>query len=150
MAGVLEFIVGPWGAALVSLGLVVSVGGAFLELDPSVRRDTLYLRQGWTFPRWFAGRTPALAQELAMGDQQPDPAVPPLNYFSQNAYDFFLSIASVAILPPYVFSGAYALNWRSGETYGAGTEARNRDMVVGALATIYGIWLIYAARLSTS
>ena len=32
-----------------------------------------------------------------------------VSYFSQNAYHFFYFIASVAILPPYVFSGAYAL-----------------------------------------
>ena len=31
MAGVLEQVVGPWGAALISLGLIVSVAGAFLS-----------------------------------------------------------------------------------------------------------------------
>ncbi|HSY85673.1 MAG TPA: arginine-ornithine antiporter, partial [Verrucomicrobiae bacterium] len=32
--------------------------------------------------------------------------------------------------------------------YGAGDRSRNRDMMVGALATIYGIWLVYAAGFS--
>jgi arginine:ornithine antiporter/lysine permease len=71
-----------------------------------------------------------------------------LSFFSKNAYNFFYFIASVAILPPYVFSGAYALKLAIlGETYGAGDGSRNRDMIVGAIATIYGLWLVYAAGL---
>ncbi len=31
MAGVLEHVVGPWGAGLINLGLIISVGGAFLS-----------------------------------------------------------------------------------------------------------------------
>ncbi|HVM80059.1 MAG TPA: hypothetical protein VMU06_13640 [Stellaceae bacterium] len=32
-----------------------------------------------------------------------------------------------------------------GETYERGGAGRNRDIVVGGLATIYGVWLCYAA-----
>src|SRR5262249_23188423 len=71
-----------------------------------------------------------------------------LSFFSKNAYNFFYFIASVAILPPYVFSGAYALKLAlSGETYAAGDRSRSRDLIVGAIATLYGIWLVYAAGL---
>jgi arginine:ornithine antiporter/lysine permease len=69
-----------------------------------------------------------------------------LSYFSQSAYQFFYFIASVAILPPYVFSGAYALKLAlTGEGYKAGDKARAGQIIVGAIATLYGIWLIYAA-----
>jgi arginine:ornithine antiporter/lysine permease len=68
--------------------------------------------------------------------------------FSQSAYQFFYFIASVAILPPYVLSGAYALKLAlSGEGYGPDAAGRKKDMLVGALATIYGLWLVYAAGL---
>ena len=68
-----------------------------------------------------------------------------LSFFSKSAYQFFYFIASVAILPPYVLSGAYALKLAlSGDGYGSG-ESRTRDVVVGAAATIYGLWLVYAA-----
>jgi arginine:ornithine antiporter/lysine permease len=54
----------------------------------------------------------------------------------------------VAILPPYVFSGAYALKLAlTGETYEGDPGKRTRDIVIGALATIYGVWLCYAAKL---
>ena len=72
-----------------------------------------------------------------------------LSFFSKNAYQFFYFIASVAILPPYVLSGAYALKLAlSGEGYGTGDRSRNWDVLVGALATLYGLWLVYAAGLN--
>jgi arginine:ornithine antiporter/lysine permease len=72
-----------------------------------------------------------------------------LSFFSKNAYQFFYFIASVAILPPYVLSGAYALKLAlSGEGYGADDRSRNWDILVGALATVYGLWLVYAAGLN--
>ena len=72
-----------------------------------------------------------------------------LSFFSKSAYQFFFFIASVAILPPYVLSGAYALKLAlSGEGYGAGDHSRNRDLLVGGLATAYGLWLVYAAGLN--
>jgi len=72
-----------------------------------------------------------------------------LSLFSKSAYQFFYFIASVAILPPYVFSGAYALKLAlSGETYGSADRRRTRDIIIGAIATLYGLWLVYAAGLS--
>jgi len=71
-----------------------------------------------------------------------------LSLFSKSAYQFFYFIASVAILPPYVFSGTYAFKLAlTGETYAVGDRGRNRDIAVGALATVYGLWLVYAAGL---
>ena len=72
-----------------------------------------------------------------------------LSFFSKSAYQFFYFIASVAILPPYVLSGAYALKLAlSGEGYGASDRSRNQDILIGALATLYGLWLVYAAGLN--
>jgi arginine:ornithine antiporter/lysine permease len=65
--------------------------------------------------------------------------------YASSTYLALFYIASTAILVPYVLSGAYALKLAlSGEGYRA-DEGRGRDMFTGALATIYGVWLIYAA-----
>jgi arginine:ornithine antiporter/lysine permease len=149
MAGVFESVVGSWGAAIINLGLIVSVGGAFLSWTLLCAEIPYTCGKDGTFPKWFAGEnakgspanslwvTNCLIQLFLI-----------LSFFSKNAYNFFYFIASVAILPPYVFSGAYALKLAiSGETYGAGDRSRNRDMIVGAIATIYGLWLVYAAGL---
>lgn len=146
MAGVFESLVGPWGAALINIGLIVSVGGAFLSWTLLCAEIPFTCGRDGTFPKWFAAEnakgspvnalwaTNILIQLFLV-----------LSYFSQSAYQFFYFIASVAILPPYVFSGAYALKLAlSGEDYRPG-ENRRRDAIIGAIATIYGVWLIYAA-----
>ncbi len=147
MAGVLQPLVGQWGAALIDAGLIISVGGAFLSWTLLCSEIPYTCGRDGTFPRWFAAdnengspvnslwATNILIQLFLV-----------LSFFSASAYQFFYFIASVAILPPYVFSGAYALKLAlSGETYQRGAPGRNRDITVGALATLYGIWLVYAA-----
>lgn len=148
MAGVFEPLVGAWGAGLINLGLVVSVGGAFLSWTLLCAEIPYTCGKDGTFPRWFAAEnaagSPVNSLWVTNGLIQ---VFLILSLFSQSAYEFFYSIASVAILPPYVLSGAYALKLAlTGEGYESG-ESRNRDMVVGALATIYGLWLVYAAGL---
>ena len=54
MAGVLERLVGAWGAALISIGLVVSVGGAFLSWTMLCAEIPYVAARTATFPRWFA------------------------------------------------------------------------------------------------
>jgi arginine:ornithine antiporter / lysine permease len=150
MAGVFEPVVGSWGAGLISLGLIISVGGAFLSWTLLCAEIPYVCGKDGTFPKWFAGEnakgSPMNSLWVTNGLIQ---LFLVLSYFSADAYNFFYFIASVAILPPYVFSGAYALKLAlTGETYGAGDGGRNRDIVVGAVATIYGLWLVYAAGLT--
>jgi arginine:ornithine antiporter / lysine permease len=148
MAGVFEPLVGSWGAALINLGLMVSVGGAFLSWTLLCAEIPFTCGRDGTFPKWFAREnengspanslwaTNILIQLFLI-----------LSFFSQSAYQFFYFIASVAILPPYVLSGAYALKLAlAGDSYGP-SESRGRDILVGALSTIYGLWLVYAAGL---
>jgi arginine:ornithine antiporter / lysine permease len=149
MAGVFEPIVGSWGAALINLGLIVSVGGAFLSWTLLCAEIPYTCAKDGTFPKWFGGEnangSPVNSLWATNGLIQ---AFLILSLFSQSAYHFFYFIASVAILPPYVFSGAYALKLAlSGETYGAADPSRRKDVIVGVVATLYGIWLVYAAGL---
>jgi arginine:ornithine antiporter / lysine permease len=150
LAGVFEPIVGSWGAALINLGLIISVGGAFLSWTLLCAEIPYICGKDGTFPKWFAGEnskgSPANSLWVTNTSIQ---LFLILSYFSRNAYNFFYFIASVAILPPYVFSGAYALKLAvTGETYGEVGPARRRDAIIGLVATIYGVWLVYAAGLN--
>ena len=149
MAGVFEPIVGSWGAALINLGLIISVGGAFLSWTLLCAEIPYTCGKDGTFPKWFAQEnhkgSPANSLWATNGLIQ---LFLILSLFSQSAYHFFYFIASVAILPPYVFSGAYALKLAlTGEGYGASDRSRQKDLIVGAVATLYGVWLVYAAGL---
>jgi arginine:ornithine antiporter / lysine permease len=147
MAGVFEPLVGAWGAALINLGLMISVGGAYLSWTLLCAEIPYTCGKDGTFPRWFgnenAAGSPATSLWVTNSLIQLFLIV---SLFSREAYQFFYFIASVAILPPYVLSGAYA--WKlaaSGETYEREGGARRRDMIVGIIATLYGAWLVYAA-----
>lgn len=149
MANVLEKAVGPWGSALVRIGLVVSVAGAFLSW-------TLFAAE---IP-YRAAREGMMPEIFAIDNKNGSPVGSLwitnilvqifliITLYSNSTYLGLFYIASTAILVPYVFSGAYALKLAlSGESYGAG-EGRGRDMLIGLIATVYGAWLIYAAGLN--
>lgn len=149
MAGVMAAVVGPWGAVMINLALVVSVLGAYLSWTMLAAEVPHVAGKDGTMPRFFAKEndrkvpvtsllvTNVLVQLFLI-----------ITLFAQSTYQALFSIASSMILVPYIFSGAYAAKLAlTGENYAAG-ENRIGPMLVGLLATVYGIWLVYAAGLS--
>jgi len=146
MAGVLEHVVGPWGAILINIALVVSVLGAFLAWTMLAAEVPHVSARDGTLPRFFGGENkqgaPATSLWITNGLVQLFLIVA---FFANSTYQALFYIASTAILVPYVFSGAYAAKLAiTGEAYREG-ESRTRDLVAGTVATVYGIWLVYAA-----
>lgn len=146
MANVLEQTVGPWGSALVRIGLVVSVAGAFLSWTLFAAEIPYRAAKEGILPDMFATENkngaPAGALWITNILVQIFLIV---TLYANSTYLALFYIASTAILVPYVLSGAYAFKLAmSGDGYKEG-ERRGRDMFTGALATLYGAWLIYAA-----
>jgi arginine:ornithine antiporter / lysine permease len=146
MATVLEHTVGSWGSMLVRIGLVISVAGAFLAWTLFAAEIPYRAAREGMLPDVFATEnkngSPAGALWLTNICVQIFLIV---TLYSNSTYLALFYIASTAILVPYVLSGAYAFKLAfTGEAYAAG-DKRGRDMFTGALATIYGAWLVYAA-----
>ena len=142
MAGVLEHVVGPWGAGLINVALVVSVLGAFLIWTMLAAEIPFAAARDGTMPRFFgranAEDSPTTSLWVTNGLVQ---AFLVVTLFASSTYQALFSIASVAILVPYIFSGAYAAKLALAGA--AGTW--RRDLASGVVATAYGIWLVYAA-----
>jgi len=66
MAGVLESLVGTWGAALISIGLVISVGGAFLSWTMLCAEIPFVAAKDGNFPRWFATENAAKSPAVSL------------------------------------------------------------------------------------
>lgn len=146
MAGVLEKIVGPWGAILINIALVVSVAGAFLSWTLLAAEIPHAAAKDGTMPRLFAeqSRTGVPSLSLLITNLFVQLFLV-ITLFAQSTYQALFFIASTAILVPYVFSGAYAAKLAiTGEGYRPG-ESRLGALVAGLLATVYGLWLVYAA-----
>jgi arginine:ornithine antiporter/lysine permease len=146
MAGVLEHIVGPWGAGLISIAVIVSVLGAFLSWTLLAAEVPFIASRDGTMPKALgtenANRSPALSLWITNGLVQ---LFLVITFYAEATYYALFTIASAAIVVPYALSGAYALKLAfTGEQYRK-EESRARDMVIGFVATAYGIWLVYAA-----
>nr|EGQ4363132.1 arginine-ornithine antiporter [Staphylococcus pseudintermedius] len=63
--------------------------------------------------------------------------------FTQSAYQFAFSLASSAILIPYTLSAFYQVKY----TVQTKQRATTKQWLIGIIASIYTIWLVYAAGL---
>jgi arginine:ornithine antiporter/lysine permease len=145
MAGVLRNEVGSWGAAFISIGLVVSLLGALIA---------------WVLLCVEILRLPALEHVLPKALARENVHGAPANALwltnicvqalllwtlaNASTYTNLVYLATSLILLPYLWSAAYqVLLAVRGETYDAG-GGRGRDLVIGVVAFGYAVWLVYA------
>jgi arginine:ornithine antiporter / lysine permease len=146
MANVLEKAVGTWGSVLVRIGLVISVAGAFLSWTLFAAEIPYRAAKEGMMPAVFATENKNGSPSGALWITNISVQIfLILTFYANSTYLSLFFIASTAILVPYVLSGAYAFKLAvMGESYDA-SDGRGRDMLIGAVATIYGVWLVYAA-----
>ena len=149
MASVLEGAVGTWGAVLIYVGLIVSVGGGFLAWMLLAAESLFTPAGGGVMPAWLAKQNnkgvPANALWLTNGMVQ---VFLVLTLFSKASYLALISLSTAMILLPYLFSAAYGLllAWRGeGEAQEVRGAHHRSDIPIAALATVYCLWLLYAA-----
>ena len=147
MAHVLAYIVGDWGSTLVNIGLIISVLGAWLgwtllagELPFIVAKDGL-------FPKWFAKENENGAPVNALLITNILVQIFLISMlFTDSAYQFAFSLASSAILYPYMFSAFYQVKY----TIEHKQHATPKQWTIGILASLYAVWLVYAAGFDLS
>lgn len=151
LAQVLEHAVGPWGAALVNLGVVLSLLGAFL---------------GWTIIAAdcpYSAAQQGVFSKLFMKSNEHDAPVSSLlitnaivqvfliiMYFNESTYQLFYGISTLMIMVPYLFSGAYYLKFAitdKGKLMKTSSD-RAQAYIFGFLGTVYGFWMLYSSGLS--
>ncbi|WP_235864774.1 arginine-ornithine antiporter [Pseudomonas costantinii] len=147
MAGVLQAAAGPWGAVLISVGLIISVGGALLAWTLLAAESVFTPAKEKVMPRVLAVENthgvPANALWVTNGCIQ---LFLLLTLYSSASYLALISLATSMILLPYLFSGLYALKltWQ-GQTYTGHRRLQLRDIAIASVATLYCLWLLYAA-----
>ncbi|OYQ26836.1 arginine-ornithine antiporter [Pseudomonas mandelii] len=147
MAGVLQAAAGPWGAVLISIGLIISVGGALLAWTLLAAESVFTPAKENVMPGTLAVENtqgvPAHALWITNGCIQ---LFLLLTLYSSASYLALISLATSMILLPYLFSGLYALKltWQ-GQTYAGHRGLQLRDMAIALVATLYCVWLLYAA-----
>jgi arginine:ornithine antiporter/lysine permease len=147
MASVLESVVGSWGNTLISVGLIISVLGAYLAWT-LMSAEVMYIpATNDDMPRFLrrvnrAG-TPIMALIMTTLLIQLFLLV---TLTSEDALNFMLDLCTALALVPYLLVAAYALKFaHTGETYEDDAASRRRQWIVAALATIYTLFLVYTA-----
>ncbi|HDS1756346.1 MULTISPECIES: arginine-ornithine antiporter [Pseudomonas] len=146
MAAVLEHVVGHWGAVLISVGLIISLLGALLSWVLLCAEIMFAAAKDHTMPEFLrrenANQVPANALWLTNAMVQ---IFLVITLFSASTYLSLIYLATSMILVPYLWSAAYGfLLAMRGETYEQAASERSKDLVIGAIALIYAIWLLYA------
>ena len=150
MAQVLETVVGPWGAVFVSVGLLVSVLGAYLAWSLICAEVLFAAAKTRDMPALFArenaNKVPANALWATNIVVQ---LIVVTTYWSRDAFSLMLNLTSSISLIPFVLVAAYSLQLcRRGETYDVRPEERRRDLIIAVAATLYTIFMLYAGGLT--
>jgi arginine:ornithine antiporter / lysine permease len=147
MAGVLDAAVGSWGAVFISIGLIVSVLGAYLAWTLMAAEVLFVAATDKDMPSFIKKTNHAEAPVVALlMTSLLVQAMLFVTLASEDAFNFMLNMTSALSLIPFVLAAGYALKLViTRETYVIGEGGRTRDAIVSGLATIYTIFLLYAA-----
>ncbi|EET76795.1 amino acid permease [Corynebacterium tuberculostearicum] len=163
MASVLTEVIGPWGGALVSIGLCLSVLGAYVSWQMLCAEPIVMMAIDGLIPRrigtinvagapWVAQLISTMAIQLFII----------VFYLNEASYNAMVQLATIMYLLPYIFSSLYLLllalrgkglsHPQAGIKFDlSGPEVGRKDnrkhLVISLLAFIYSLWLIYAADL---
>lgn len=143
MAGVLAAVTGPWGAVFVSIGLAISVAGAYIAWVLLAAEILYSAATNKTMPRFLAKENnagvPANALWLTNVIVQLFLIV---SMFSDYAFVLAVAMTSSMILVPYLLVAAFGV-----KTDLRRHASRIRHSFVSLLALVYTVGLIYAAGL---
>lgn len=149
LAGALELVVGHWGAVFISIGVLVSVLGAYLAWSLICAEVLFAAAKSQDMPRLFAAQN---------GNRVPANALWLTNivvslfvistYWSRDAFNVMLDMTSVTALLPYLLVAGYGvLIARRGEGYETTPGERGRDQVFAWMAVVYTLIMFVAAGL---
>ncbi|PYG51896.1 amino acid/polyamine/organocation transporter (APC superfamily) [Pantoea sp. AG1095] len=139
MAGLMKHLLGHWGDAVIAVGLIISVCGAYLSWTIMAAEVPFLAAQQGAFPRSIARQnrhnSPSASLWLTNGSVQ---VCLILIALTGADYNTLLTIASEMILVPYLLVGLYLIKVVRGQN-------KPWAMFTGVGASVYGIWLLYAS-----
>ena len=149
-AGIMEVLVGKWGAWFMNIGLLISVLTSWLAWTMVTAQIPQAAAANGTFPKEFtkenAHEAPSVSLWVTSALMQLFMLVV---YFSNNAWNSMLSITGVMVLPAYLSSCAYLWKICADHEYPINFSIRRSEAWFSVImGSVYALWLIYAAGLN--
>lgn len=150
MASILEYAVGPWGAAVINIGVILSLAGALLgwtiiasDCPFSAAKQGVFMK---VFAKSNSHGSPSFSLYLTNGMIQ---FFIILGYFSASTYQAFYTLSAAMIMIPYFFSAAYYLKLSlKGERLWSAGGSLAAARIFASVGTVYGLWMIYSGGLA--
>lgn len=147
MAGVVAHVVGPWGATLVNIAVILSVGGAMLSYiilctdsayQPALNGlmpKFLTKTNKYNAPTWSVLLTGIILQYFII-----------MLHINDSSYQALYAVSTSTIMFPYFFSALYYLKlMKEGHGCDNGAGSKAVGWFAAIIGTVYGIWLLYAS-----
>jgi arginine:ornithine antiporter/lysine permease len=148
-AYVLKAAVGEWGAVFIVASLLVSLLSCWLAWTILVAELPFQGAKDGVFPKFLAreNRHHAAAPSLWVSSAAMQIVIFVV-LFAHDAWMWLISITGIMILPPYLASAVFLWRFAGQPQYAASAGETSRESIwTGALATVYALWLVYAAGL---
>jgi len=148
LAQILELVIGPWGAIIVNIGVIISILGALLgwtiiaaECAYEAANQGVFMS---IFTRSNKNGSPAASLVITNLIIQ---AFLIIILFSESSYLAFYTIGSSMIMLPYLLSALY---YEKITRVGTGFETASRSEIIrgrifAIVGSIYGLWMIVSA-----
>ncbi len=150
MAGILECAIGPIGAAIVNLGVILSLVGALLGYVIIASETPFEAARQGSFPLAFAKTNkhgaPIVTVLVSSGITQ---LFLIISVVASSTYQFIYTCAVNTILIPYVCSAAYymVIGWKRECLDGPHAPSVKTARLFGTLGFIYTIFLVWSTGL---
>ena len=150
LAGVFELVIGPVGAALVNVGVMVSLMATMLGYLTFAAETAFQAARSGIFPGWLARTnaegTAVVSTVVSAAITQ---AILVISLFSSGTYQLFSSCAVYAILIPYACAAGYyaVAAWRCDRIEGELAPRVGPAQLAGTVALAYTLSLIWGSGL---
>lgn len=142
MATILGQLIGVPGTIVITLGLIISVSSSYLSWTLFATEIPYLAAKNGAFPKIFlkTNQNNVPISSLWLTSIVVQISLIAVCFFNKN-YTQLLLISSVMILLPYFLVSAFYLKEST-------RHKRKKHIVIASIATVYAVWLLYAAGLS--
>jgi len=148
MSSLVEYVVGPWGAVLVSVAIILSLVVAMFSYTILVTDSECLPAQQGCFPKFLAAETknggPKHAALVAACIFQ---FFIILVYVNDSSFQILYTLSTSLIMIPYISSAVFMLleTVKGTTTKGSTGGGKLGIWLIALLGTIYGAWMLYAS-----
>lgn len=148
MAALMEYIVGPWGRTLINAGVIISIIGAMFAYTLVIADSVYAPAKDGAFPSFITienrKKAPVASLILSAAIIQ---ILLIVVYFQSSTYQTLYTLATSAIMIPFVLSAMYCLKTTIHDNFIHENLVTPKVWIISILGTLYGFWMLFATGL---